>query len=69
MLDSESKLREAIQKMLNPVPPSVADHNHAGQTKAETSESMDDLFTDEDAVKDAKEDLNDLFEDDDREKE
>ncbi len=48
MLDSESKLREAIQKMLNPVPPSTAEHNQTGQEMEGDGEDMDDLFADED---------------------
>jgi Cu(I)/Ag(I) efflux system membrane fusion protein/cobalt-zinc-cadmium efflux system membrane fusion protein len=61
MLDSESKLREAIQKMLNPEPPPMADHVHAehageqGQDKA----SLEDLFS----TDDEKESLEDLFKD------
>jgi Cu(I)/Ag(I) efflux system membrane fusion protein/cobalt-zinc-cadmium efflux system membrane fusion protein len=48
MLDSESKLREAIQKMLNPEPPSAADHNQTDQEMEGAGEDMDDLFADED---------------------
>ena len=48
MLDSESKLREAIQKMLNPEPPSTAEHNHTGREMEGDGEDMDDLFADED---------------------
>ena len=39
MLDSESKLREAIQKMMNPV--------RAETPQKKTEESLDDLFSDE----------------------
>jgi Cu(I)/Ag(I) efflux system membrane fusion protein len=66
MLDSESKLREAIQKMLNPVPPSTAEHNQASQEMAGDGEDMDDLFTDEKT--DGKDSLESLFEEDDSKK-
>ncbi len=50
MFDSESKLREAIQKMLEPkTTPTQEAHEHAG------GEKMEDLFTDD------KEKLDDLF--------
>ena len=56
MLDSESKLREAIAKMLerkaDPVP---ASHDH------DSGEKADDLFADDKAETKAKEDLDDLF--------
>jgi len=63
MLDSESKLREAIQKMLNPEPPSSAGHNHAGAEMTDDDEEMDDLFADDD-----EESMDDLFEKDDSDK-
>lgn len=50
MLDSESKLREAIQKMMNPV------RSESPQKK--TEEDVEDLFSDE---KSKKEDLESLF--------
>jgi Cu(I)/Ag(I) efflux system membrane fusion protein/cobalt-zinc-cadmium efflux system membrane fusion protein len=65
MLDSESKLREAIQKMLNPEPPSAEEHNHAGHEMEKEGEDMDDLFADDDKEKDDQESMDDLFEDDD----
>ncbi len=68
MLDSESKLREAIQKMLNPEPPSTAEHNQAGQEMEGDGEDMDDLFADEDEEQADKESMESLFEDDDNEK-
>lgn len=49
MLDSESKLREAISKMLEPKTASPP----AGQEQG-TGEMMDDLFADEDKVKSEK---------------
>ncbi len=60
MLDSESKLREAIQKMLNPEPPSAAEHTQTGQDMKENDKDMDDLFADDDEVDD-KESLESLF--------
>lgn len=51
MLDSESKLREAIQKMLNPVRAESPDKN--------SEEDLDDLFGDADSVQDV--DLEGLF--------
>jgi Cu(I)/Ag(I) efflux system membrane fusion protein/cobalt-zinc-cadmium efflux system membrane fusion protein len=66
MLDSESKLREAIQKMLNPQKPSAADHaghDHSMQNE-EGEENLEDLFTDDED----EESLEDLFEDDESEK-
>ena len=59
MLDSESKLREAIQKMLEPQAPSATQHAHtgAGQTGDEDLES---LFADEE---DPDESLESLFDD------
>jgi len=47
MLDSESKLREAIQKMLNPEPPAVEEHDHSTNAKEEKGGDVDDLFTKE----------------------
>jgi hypothetical protein len=66
MLDSESKLREAIQKMLNPETPSTEESTHADRDTKKDSESMDDLFDDEKA--DDKESLEGLFEEDDSKK-
>ncbi len=66
MLDSESKLREAIQKMLNPEPPSTEERTHAGHDMEKEGESMDDLFTDEKA--DSKDSLESLFDEDDSKK-
>lgn len=43
MLDSESKLREAIQKMLNPEPPAPAEHKHDGQSLQETDKDQKEL--------------------------
>ena len=43
MLDSESKLREAIQKMLNPEPPAPADHKHEGQSMKESDKDQKEL--------------------------
>jgi Cu(I)/Ag(I) efflux system membrane fusion protein/cobalt-zinc-cadmium efflux system membrane fusion protein len=58
MLDSESKLREAIQKMLEPQAPSAAAHAHSEE---ETGvEDLDALFADEE---DTDESLESLFED------
>lgn len=51
MLDSESKLREAIQKMLNPTRGESPDSS--------TDDEMDDLFGDEESTD--KEDMEDLF--------
>ena len=59
MLDSESKLREAIQKMLNPQPPSTADH--ASHDMDEKDEDLDSLFADDE--EDGEESLEDLFDD------
>ncbi len=64
LLDSESKLREAIQKMLNPKKPSAAEH--AGHDMAAKDESLDDLFADDE--KESAESLESLFEDDESEK-
>jgi len=61
MLDSESKLREAIQKMLNPEPPSADAHANTGRDMEKEDEDMDDLFADDDK---GKESLDDLFEKD-----
>ncbi len=57
MLDSESKLREAIQKMLNPQPPSTEAHTHASRDMNEQDEKMEDLFADDDKGKESLEDL------------
>ncbi|BCR05082.1 hypothetical protein DESUT3_21510 [Desulfuromonas versatilis] len=54
MLDSESKLREAIQKMLEP-----KKDEHAGHDMAAPAEDLDDLFGEEPEEK--QEDLEDLF--------
>jgi len=62
MLDSESKLREAIQKMLEPETPSAAAHGNAGHDMGNKDEELDDLFTSDD---EGKESLEDLFESDD----
>ncbi len=43
MLDSESKLREAIQKMLNPEPPAPAEHKHDTEPMQETDKDQQDL--------------------------
>ena len=68
MLDSESKLREAIQKMLNPQKPDAADHaGHDHSLKDEDGdEDLDDLFSDDEESN--EESLEDLFEDDESEK-
>jgi Cu(I)/Ag(I) efflux system membrane fusion protein len=68
MLDSESKLREAIQKMLNPETPLTAEHNQTGQEMEGDGEDMDDLFADENEEQADKESMESLFEDDDNEK-
>ncbi len=60
MLDSESKLREAIQKMLNPEPPASAEHDHANHASVKEDAVLDDLFTD----KEDEESLESLFSDD-----
>ncbi len=64
MLDSESKLREAIQKMLNPEPPPAAEHSHAGHDMSRQEDDMSDLFADEDESE--QESIDDLFEDDEK---
>jgi len=64
MLDSESKLREAIQKMLNPEPPSAEGHNHSGAEMKMDGEKIDDLFADDDQDKKSDDSLESLFEDD-----
>ena len=61
MLDSESKLREAIQKMLNPQPPSAADH--ADHDMGEKDEDLGSLFADD--GEEGEESLEDLFDDSD----
>jgi len=68
MLDSESKLREAIQKMLEPQAPPAETHVHAGRDMDKQDEKMDDLFADDEKDKQGKESLEDLFEKDDSEK-
>ena len=68
MLDSESKLREAIQKMLEPQAPSAETRVHAGRDMDKQDEKMDDLFADDEKDKQGKESLEDLFEKDDSEK-
>jgi len=68
MLDSESKLREAIQKMLEPQAPSTEAHAHAGRDMDKQDEKMDDLFADDEKDKQGKESLEGLFEKDDSEK-
>jgi Cu(I)/Ag(I) efflux system membrane fusion protein/cobalt-zinc-cadmium efflux system membrane fusion protein len=56
MLDSESKLREAIAKMLErKATPTEIVHEHA------TGEEVDDLFTDDESKDESKETLDDLF--------
>ena len=62
MLDSESKLREAIQKMLEPQAPSAETHAHAGRDMDKQDEKMDDLFADDEKDKQGEESLEDLFE-------
>jgi Cu(I)/Ag(I) efflux system membrane fusion protein/cobalt-zinc-cadmium efflux system membrane fusion protein len=64
MLDSESKLREAIQKMLNPKQPAASEH--VGHNMAEKDKGLDDLFADDE--KESNESLETLFEDDESEK-
>ena len=59
MLDSESKLREAIQKMLEPQAPPAAQHAHS-EHEATGDEDLDSLFSDEE---DADESLESLFDD------
>jgi Cu(I)/Ag(I) efflux system membrane fusion protein len=63
MLDSESKLREAIQKMLNPEPQATKADPHAGHDMPAKDGGMDDLFADENEEKKKKdqESLDDLF--------
>ena len=65
MLDSESKLREAIRKMLEPETPSAEAHGHADHDMDKKDESMEDLFVDDDEGKGS---LEDLFEKDDGDK-
>jgi len=43
MLDSESKLREAIQKMLNPEPPAPAEQTHDRPSTKETDKDQKEL--------------------------
>jgi len=57
MLDSESKLREAIQKMLNPEPPSAEAHAPSGRDMDKEDGKMDDLFADDDKDKESMDDL------------
>lgn len=63
MLDSESKLREAIQKMLNPKKPAATEH--AAHDRAANQDNLENLFSEEDAEED--ESLESLFEDDESE--
>jgi Cu(I)/Ag(I) efflux system membrane fusion protein/cobalt-zinc-cadmium efflux system membrane fusion protein len=67
MLDSESKLREAIQKMLNPDPPSSAEHDHGSEGMQEGGDDMEDLFGDDEDEKDEEGSLDDLFDDEESE--
>ena len=60
MLDSESKLREAIQKMLEPKNPGIEEHEGHTMEDADSEEDLDDLFADDE---DEGESLEDLFED------
>ncbi len=60
MLDSESKLREAIQKMLEPKAPLAEQHAPADMKKAM---SPDDLFADDIKKKKVQDDLESLFDD------
>ncbi len=60
MLDSESKLREAIQKMLEPKAPLVEQPAPADMKKAM---SPDDLFADDGKKKKGQDDLEGLFDD------
>ncbi len=64
MLDSESKLREAIQKMLEPQAPSAAAHAHSEEDTGD--EDLDALFADEE---DTDESLESLFDDDGKDSE
>jgi Cu(I)/Ag(I) efflux system membrane fusion protein/cobalt-zinc-cadmium efflux system membrane fusion protein len=66
MLDSESKLREAIQKMLNPEPQASKADPHADHAMPAEDEDMDDLFADDEETDD--ESLDDLFKDDEGDK-
>ena len=68
MLDSESKLREAIQKMLEPQAPSAEAHAGAERDMDKQDEKMDDLFADDKKDKQGKESLEDLFEKENSEK-
>jgi Cu(I)/Ag(I) efflux system membrane fusion protein len=61
MLDSESKLREAIQKMLEPKSPSTGEQVHSG---AGASKDPDDLFSNDSKQTASDESLDDLFKDD-----
>jgi Cu(I)/Ag(I) efflux system membrane fusion protein/cobalt-zinc-cadmium efflux system membrane fusion protein len=61
MLDSESKLREAIKKMLNPQKPAASEH--VGHDMAGEDEDLEDLFGDDEA--EGEESLEDLFAEDD----
>jgi len=67
MLDSESKLREAIQKMLNPEPPTATQHGSSGTAMRTSDDTLGDLFTDKPQDQEGKASLEDLFEDDDSE--
>ena len=68
MLDSESKLREAIQKMLEPQAPSAEAHAGAERDMDKQDEKMDDLFADDEKDKQGKASLEDLFEKENSEK-
>ncbi len=61
MLDSESKLREAIQKMLEPKSPSAGQQVHSD---AGASKNPDDLFSNDSKQTASDESLDDLFKDD-----
>jgi Cu(I)/Ag(I) efflux system membrane fusion protein/cobalt-zinc-cadmium efflux system membrane fusion protein len=61
MLDSESKLREAIAKMLEPkVAPVAAAHEHKADEKM-ADEKIDGLFTDDKPKDKSREKIDDLF--------
>ena len=64
MLDSESKLREAIQKMLNPESKVTGTDAHAGHDMADKDEDMDDLFADDDKEKKDQASMEILFSED-----
>ncbi len=61
MLDSESKLREAIAKMLEPkMAPVAAAHEHKADEKM-ADEKIDGLFTDDKPKDKSREKIDDLF--------